>query len=148
MTILEKLHELLANDDIAGEIDSSDGTETLRIAPDRMGPDNDGVVVMEICRVPIDDDEGCGYYQLYTTIFKELETERYPEMLVALNEINLSTVLGNYGILATHQMLYHKYVMRLPSCADGDTVKALQGTVYDILGIIDNDMLELAKAID
>jgi len=27
-------------------------------------------------------------------------------------------------------------------------VKALQGTVYDILGIIDNDMLELAKAID
>lgn len=79
-----------------------------------MGPDNDGVVVMEICRVPIDDDEGCGYYQLYTTIFKELETERYPEMLVALNEINLSTVLGNYGILATHQMLYHKYVMRLP----------------------------------
>ena len=49
-----------------------------------MGPDNDGVVVMEICRVPIDDDEGCGYYQLYTTIFKELETERYPEMLVAL----------------------------------------------------------------
>lgn len=148
MTILEKLHELLANDDIAGEIDSSDGTETLRIAPDRMGPDNDGVVVMEICRVPIDDDEGCGYYQLYTTIFKELETERYPEMLVALNEINLSTVLGNYGILATHQMLYHKYVMRLPARADGDTVKALQGTVYDILGIIDNDMLELAKAID
>ena len=103
---------------------------------------------MEICRVPIDDDEGCGYYQLYTTIFKELETERYPEMLLALNEINLSTVLGNYGILATHQMLYHKYVMRLPACADGDTVKALQGTVYDILGIIDNDMLELAKAID
>ena len=50
MTILEKLHELLANDDIAGEIDSSDGTETLRIAPDRMGPDNDGVVVMEICQ--------------------------------------------------------------------------------------------------
>ena len=76
MTILEKLHELLANVDIAGEIDSSDGTETLRIAPDRMGPDNDSVVVMEICRVPIDDDEGCGYYLLYTTIFKDQETER------------------------------------------------------------------------
>lgn len=147
MTILERLYESLANDDIAGEIDSSDGTETLRIAPDRMGPDSDGVVVMEICRVPI-DDEGCGYYQLYTTIFKELEPARYPEMLLALNEINLSTVLGSYGILATHQMLYHKYVTRLPACADGDAVKALQGTVYDILGIIDNDMPELAKAID
>ena len=148
MTILERLYESLANDDIAGEIDSSDGTETLRIAPDRMGPDSDGVVVMEICRVPIEDEEGCSYYQLYTTIFKELEPARYPEMLLALNEINLSTVLGSYGILATHQMLYHKYVTRLSACADGDTVKALQGTVYDILGIIDNDMPELAKAID
>ena len=92
--------------------------------------------------------QGCGYYQLYTTIFKELDPEKYPEMLLALNEINLSTVLGSYGILATHQMLYHKYVTRLPACADGDAVKALQGTVYDILGIIDNDMPELAKAID
>ena len=36
--------------------------------------------------------------------------------------------------------------MRLPACADGDTVKALQGPVYDILGIIDNDMPELAQA--
>ena len=50
MTILEKLHELLANDDIAGEIDSSDGTETLRIAPDRMGPDNDSEIGRASCR--------------------------------------------------------------------------------------------------
>ena len=146
MTILEKLLEFLADDGIAGEIDSSDGTETLRIAPDRMGPDNDGVVVMEICRIPV-DDEDCSYWQLYTTIFKELETGKYPEILSALNEIDLSTVLGHYGILTTHQMLHHKYVMRLPACSGDDAVKALQGTVYDILGIIDSDMPELAKAI-
>lgn len=148
MTVLEKLLESFQNDNIAGEIDSSDGTETLRIAPDQMGPDSDGIVVMEICRIPIDDENGCSYYQLYTTIFKDLEPERFPEMLVSLNEMNLSTVLGNYGILTTHQMLYHKYVLRLPACPDGELARALYGTAYDLLGIIDNDMPALAKAIN
>lgn len=148
MTILEKLLESFQNDNIAGEIDSSDGTETLRIAPDQMGPDGDGIVVMEICRIPIDDESGCSYYQLYTTIFKDLEPEKYPATLASLNEINLSTVLGNYGILTSHRMLYHKYTLRVGACPGEELAKALYGTAYDLLGIIDNDMPELAKAIN
>lgn len=147
MTALEKLLESFQNDDIAGEIDSSDGTETLRIAPDQMGPDGDGIVVMEICRIPIDDEEGCNYFQLYTSIFKDIEPEKSPAVLASLNELNLSTPLGNYGILTSHQMLYHKYTMRLPACSVEELAKALYGTAYDLLGIIDNDMPQLARII-
>lgn len=147
MTILERLLEIFRDDGIDGEIDSSDGTETLRMIADQLGPDRDSAVVMEICRVPIDAENGCSYYQFYTTIFKDLEPEKYPRILSGLNELNLSSVIGFYGILSTHQMVYHKYILRLPPCTEDVTVTALEGTVYDILAIIDSDMLDIAKAI-
>lgn len=128
------------------EIDDSDGTDTLRIAIDTMGEDDDGVVIMEVCKVLISETEN-GYYQFYTTVAQGIEEEQYPKSLVELNEINLSTVIGAYGILASHGMLYHKYIAKLVPADDKTTEDYLKDTIDDILAIIDNDYEELFGAI-
>lgn len=99
--------------------------------------------VMEVCKIPMDDDDDCCYIQFYTTIVVDLEEKDYPDILLKLNDINLSALLGYYGILAEAGMIYHKAIMRLPIMSDDELAKQIIGTAYDCFSIIDFNFQDL-----
>lgn len=145
--ILEKVLARIQADEINGHIEEVNGADTLRILPEMLGPNHNAGVVMEVCRIPVKDVEECGYYQFYTTVVVELDKERYPEILMGLNELNLTSLLGNYNILSDSAMLYHKAIMRLPNLNEEDMVEAILGTAYDCLAIIDYDYENIMKIV-
>ena len=135
--ILEKVLAQFKEDEVECHIENVNGADTLRLLPTGFGPEHDGAVVMEICRIPMEDVEDCCYIQFYTTVVVELEKKDYPDILMKLNDINLSTLLGYFGILAESGMIYHKAIMRLPMMSDDELVSALIGTAYDCFAVID-----------
>lgn len=140
--IFEKLKEKIEAEGIAVELDDTTKDITLRIMPENIGPDADAMVVMELCRIPVDDEE-CDYFHFYTTIAKGLNPEFYGKNLLELNEMNLITLLGAYGILTDGDMLYHKHVSRISKCDDEKLVMDLLLTIVDIFGVIDMDYAKL-----
>lgn len=145
--IMDKLAERIGKEGPEVSVDCSDGTPTLRFAPNNLGPDNDGLVVTEVCRVPVDDVEDACYIQIYTTVAKDLEKDLSPTILRNLNEINLRTLLGSYHILSEYEMMYHKYILRLPLGSEEFLCDNIYAAVSDCIAIIDNDYLDLLNAI-
>jgi len=137
--ILEKVLEKIKADEIDCHIEEVNGADTLRILPEMLGPNHDATVVMEVCRIPVEGVDDCGYYQFYTTVAIDLDKEKYADILLKLNEVNLTSLLGNYAILSESDMLYHKAIMRLPNLSEDEMVEALYGTAYDCLAVIDYD---------
>ncbi len=144
--VFEELEEMIKNMGVEAEIDSSDGTDTLRIIPDNIGPDEDGTVVMEVCSIPIEETTD-HYIQIYTTVAKDIEKQLYPHILEKLNEINLTTVLGGYNLLSDYGMMYHKYVLRLQDGSDEFLKDNIYGAVSDVFAIIDSDYLKLLASL-
>lgn len=144
--ILETLAEKIKTEGVETFVDDSDGTDTLRIAPDTIGPDDDGVIVMEICRIPVEDVEDV-YIQLYTTVAKDIAKDKFADTLDKLNEINLRTLLGSYHILTEYGMMYHKYVLRLPRSSEEFLMENIFRAICDCVAIIDNDYPELLSAL-
>lgn len=147
---MQELFELIADrmkkEGVDTQIDNSDGDIILRIIPDSIGPDEDGVVITEICKVPFENDE-YGYFQIYTTIAKDVEKEVYPRALVKLNEMNLSSLIGFYGILSDYGMVYHKYIAKIREAAPAQMANELFDLICDVFGGIDNDYVEVFGAI-
>ena len=135
--ILEKVLAQFTSDEVDGHIEEVNGADTLRLLPTGFGPNHDNTVVMEICRIPMEDVDDCVYIQFYTTIVVDVDKESYADILLQLNEINLSALLGNYGILSESGMIYHKAIMRLPLMSDDELAKAIIDTAYDCFAIID-----------
>ena len=77
---MEKIYQLIAEQlnkvGVETQIANSDDDLTLRIMPEDMGPDNDGVVITEVCRVPV-EDEDYGYFQIYTPPLQRTSAGRY-----------------------------------------------------------------------
>lgn len=146
--ILEKVMEQFKADDVECHIETVNGVDTLRLIPVGFGPDHDNSVVMEICRIPMDDADDCCYIQFYTTVAVNLKEKDYPEILLKLNEVNLSTLVGYYGILAESGMVYHKAIMRLPMMSDDKLAEAVIGTAYDCFAVIDFNFEEMLRIIE
>ena len=141
--ILEKELAHYNEEGVEGHIEEVNGADTLRLIPTGFGNDKDSTVVMEVCKIPMDDDDDCCYIQFYTTIVVDLEEKDYPDILLKLNDINLSALLGYYGILAEAGMIYHKAIMRLPVMSDDELAKQIIGTAYDCFSIIDYNFQDL-----
>ncbi len=146
--ILEKVLARVVEDGIEAHIENVNGAETLRLLPGDLGPAEDSKVVMEICKIPMKDIDDCGYYQFYTMLEADLDKEIYPKLFAALNELNMTTILGNYAVLTEERVLYHKAALRLPTMDDDALAENLLGMAYDCLAIIDYDvpaLLEILK---
>ena len=87
---MEKVYQIIEEEmktrGVESQIANSGEDLTLRIMPENMGPDEDGVVITEVCRVPVEDEE-YDYFQIYTTVAKEVGEEVYPRAMLKLNEI-------------------------------------------------------------
>lgn len=145
--ILEKALARAKADGFEGHIEEVNGADTLRLLPENLGPNENVTVVMEIYKIPMKDVEECGYYQFYTMLEKDLDKARYADILVELNELNLTAIIGSYGILTEEGILYHKATMRLPVMDDDALADNLIGSAYDCLAVIDYDIAALVDII-
>jgi hypothetical protein len=146
--ILESILSTILESGIEAQIDDSDGTDTLRLIPDNIGSNKDGIIMIEVCKVPLPEVPNCGYYQIYTVIAKDLDEADYPRLLSEINKINLPTLLGHYGILTDGALLYHKFITRIPECSDKELENNLFGSICDAIAIVDNDYDRLFEVID
>lgn len=144
--VYQIIEEEMKNRGVESQIANSGEDLTLRIMPENMGPDEDGVVITEVCRVPVEDEE-YDYFQIYTTVAKEVGEEVYPRAMLKLNEINLSTLVGFFGILGSYGMVYHKHVAKIRTDSPEKMAKELFDMICDVYGVIDNDYADVFFAI-
>ncbi len=144
--VYQIISEKMNNEGVETQIANSGEDLTLRIMPQNMGPDDDGVIITEVCRVPVEDDE-YGYFQVYTTVAKDVAEDVYPRAMLKLNEMNLCMLLGFYGILGDYGMVYHKHVAKVKTGSDEQMANELFDTICDIYGSIENDYVDIFLAL-
>ena len=96
--LFERLGRELEENGVEWSIDESKGDAALRLLIDGIGPDEDGTILIELSKVPVENTDA-GYYYYHTNIAMDIDAPTIPAVLTKLNEINLRTVVGNFGIL-------------------------------------------------
>ena len=136
--LFERLGKELEESGAEWRVDGEGDDATLRLAIEGMGPDNDGLIITEISRVP-DENAKAGYYYFHTSIAMDIDAPTIPAVLANLNEINLSTVIGHFGILSEERVMYHKYVLRTPLIDGEELYNTISDTLVDVIATVDNE---------
>ncbi len=144
--LFERLGRELEENGVEWSIDESKGDAALRLLIDGIGPDEDGTILIELSKVPVENTDA-GYYYYHTNIAMDIEAPTIPAVLTKLNEINLRTVVGNFGILSEERVMYHKYVLRTPVMDEEALYKLLDDTLVDVIATVDNEFVDLFLAL-
>ena len=116
----------------------------LQAAIQGLGDDEEGNALMELCFVPIDEEgkEDIGdviLFQIYTTFLLDIPEKKEKNVLVGLNELNMDSLLGAYGIFNEEKQVYHRYITVLNS-PDFDQMKGEVGPALNyILSMVYDD---------
>ena len=94
----------------------------LQAAVEQLGAAEEGAALMELCFVPISDDEEDAeeigdviLFQIYTTFLLSVPAKKEKSILYGLNEVNMDCLLGAYGIFNEEKQIYHRYITVLNS---------------------------------
>ncbi len=145
--VLEILNERLSSEGVETQLGERSDETTLNVIIEGLGEDEDGVIVCEISRIPVEDEEGSQYYSFYTVIADKLEEEVHAATLVNLNNLNMELLLGAYGIVPETGTLFHKYVYKAKQQEDADLTELLYGLFVDVVAIAYNDYDRLFDSI-
>lgn len=136
--VLEELVKKLGTESIVAEFE--EGNEpSVNINFDSMGESENGVVVMTITKVPMDEIEDYSYYNIFSVIAINVENEGMNTVLANVNELNMECLLGNYGVVVSDGILYHKHVVKIAKTADDKMADELYNGMVDVLAIIDDN---------
>lgn len=144
--LFERLGRELEKNGVEWTIDESKGDAALRLLIEGIGPDEDGTILMEISKVPVENTDA-GYYYYHTNVAMDIDAQTIPAVLTKLNEINLRTVVGNFAILSEERVMYHKYVLRTPVMDEEALYKLLDDTLVDVIATVDNEFVDLFLAL-
>lgn len=136
--ILEKLVEKLNEESIVASFENTD-EPSVNINFDSLGESENGVIVMTITKVPMEEIEDYSYYNIFSVIAVNVENEGMSTVLENVNELNMECLLGNYGIVISDGILYHKHVVKVANTDDDNMIKELYDGLVDVIAIIDND---------
>lgn len=117
------------------------------VAPDALGPHENGRVVMEISGFEREENDGYMCFEFLTSIAKNIPYEKYGSLYVKLNDLNKSEMLGCYGILDESGILFHRYTLFVPVAAQ-QPQELLAEAMGQILERIDMDFIELFLALE
>lgn len=112
----------------------------LQAAIQGLGEEEKGNALMELCFVPLDeengeDNEDIGdviLFQIYTTYLVDVPEKKVKNILVGLNEMNMNCLLGSYGIFNQEKQIYHRYITVLNS-TDLDQLKGEVGPAVNYI---------------
>ena len=146
-TALELLRDRLAEDQMELSYDNIDGEYTLRLVLDSIGDAEDGVIVVEVSRVPVEEQEEYGYYHFMSVLANDITDAQLKNTLVNINEINTETLLGNYSVVPEAGAMVHKYVLRVNDENPEETAEDLYQCLVDLVAIVNNDYDRVLSAI-
>ncbi len=147
-TALELLRDRLTEDSLEIAYDNIDGVNTLRVILDGIGADEDGLVVLEISEIPIEEEDKYGYFHFMSVLANKLDDDQIPATLVNLNEINSETLLGSYQIVSEAGTIVHKYILRTPLKDAEGTQEDLYNCLVDVVAIINEDYDRVLLSIE
>lgn len=143
--VLEKLVEKLGEDSIVAEIEKSEET-TVTISFDSLGEQEEGVVVMSISKVPMEEIEDYSFYNIFSVVAVNIETEGMNQVLANVNELNMECLFGNYGVVVSDGILYHKQVVKIAKADESQMADALYDGMVDVLALLDENYEASIKA--
>ena len=146
-TALELLRDRMAEDTLELSYDNLDGAYTLRLVLDSIGEAEDGVIVVEVSEVPIEDQEKYGYYHFMSVLANEVSEAQFKTTLAKLNDINMETLLGNYFVIPDVGALVHKYVLRVNNEDAKSTAEDLYACLVEVVAQVNNDYDRVVASI-
>ena len=146
-TALELLRDRMAEDTLELSYDNLDGAYTLRLVLDSIGEAEDGVIVVEVSEVPVEDQEKYGYYHYMSVLANEVSEAQFKTTLAKLNDINMETLLGNYFVIPDVGALVHKYVLRVNNEDAKSTAEDLYACLVEVVAQVNNDYDRVVASI-
>lgn len=105
---LETLSGKLTADGIENVFGIIDGdSPVLRATPDNLGSQSNGGIMMELCFVSIGEDDVM--LQVYSTLADRIPKEFNSEILSFLNNLNLTALVGAFGVYEQGGQVFHRY---------------------------------------
>ena len=146
-TALELLRDKMAADTIEMSYDNIDGTYTLRLVLDSIGDAEEGVIVVEVSKVPAEEQEKYGYYHFMSVLADEVSEAQFKTTLANLHDINMETLLGSYFVIPDAGALVHKYVLRVNNEDPQITAEDLYGCLVEVVAQVNNDYDRVVASI-
>lgn len=145
---LEILKDRLLADSLELTYDNIEGIPTLRMIVDSVGEDEDGLVVVELSEIPVDESAPYGYFHFMSIMANKLEEANFKGTTANLNQINLDTLLGHYLIIEEAGTLAHKYVLKVRTDDENKAAEDLYNCLIDIVAIVNGDYDRVLGAIE
>ena len=79
---LEILRDRLSEDSVEISYDNIDGINTLRLVLDSIGEADDGIVVLELSDIPLEEQSDYAYYHFISVLANNIEAEQIADTLV------------------------------------------------------------------
>lgn len=140
--IYKLLIDKLTEEGVEAQVYISGEDPVLRLSVEDMGPDRDGIIVMEFSAIPVEDENHL-YFHTLTAIVKDIPEEDYSKILLKLNVLNQGAVLGHYGILPEQGIIYHRYSPKVLKAPNNQLAQELFEIIYDVIGVINNDFVDV-----
>ncbi len=125
-----------------------DGDLTLlQIALEAVGHEDNGNALLEFCFLPIPEDDqlpaDLHLFQIYTTLVPKVPAKNKNKVLQTINEVNMESVIGAYGIYEEQMQIYHRHVMVLRGNDHERLMENITPSLNWILYAIEEDYLTL-----
>lgn len=146
MNLLEELNKRLTEDGLEAEVDTESGY-SVKLTLAGLGEAGDKTVFVEASEIPMADEEDTKYYYFFSVIAVELPEEKFANTLRIINDINLETLVGNYGLIEEEGVVYHKSVAKVNAADEAKAADELYSALVDALANIDNSIDNVINAI-
>ena len=124
-----------------------DGAPSVIVAPNALGPYEDGRVIMEISGISREEDDGWVCIEFLTSVANNIPREKFGGLLIKLNDLNKREMPGCYGLLDEKGVLFHRYTLFVPETAP-QPEEYLSEAMGLVLERIDKDFTELFLALE
>lgn len=137
--LLELVANRLGEDELVVEIDTAD-KYTVSVTLDGMGDNEDGVVVIQLNEVEMDESSEYKYYTIFSVMAVGITLENMVTAIDNINTINLDTLAGSFGVIKDEGMLYHKYVVKIAKNSDDKVATDyMYDALVDVVATIDSN---------
>lgn len=146
MNLLEELNKRLTEDSLETEVDT-EGGYSIKLTLPGLGANGDKTAFIETSEIPMEEVEDYKYFYFFSILAVELPEEKHANILNALNNINLETLIGNFGLIAEEGVVYHKYVAKINVTDEAKAADDLYSALVDSLANVDNNIDVVINAI-
>lgn len=110
--VLSELKEEFIKNDYEALVEENDTSISLKVLINLLGKEELGAAIFELDfaeEESLNDLKNIELARFFITFDKEVNMEKLPEILCAINKINLITAIGSFQVFDEEKQLYFKY---------------------------------------